>query len=95
MAGQRGNPRQTRSADMMTPDEQRRMKRLEDAVRAAYCDVDDLLAGVAKHSGPNGSVQWSRTKKVRDSLKAALDDTRPDEAGTAPLVLFGQYAPLR
>ena len=80
---------------MMTPEEHRRMKRLEDAVRAAYCDVDDLLRGVRTTSGPNGRVQWHRTKKVRDELKMALDDTRPDAVGTAPLVLFGQYAPLR
>lgn len=71
----------------MTPEEQRRMKRLEDAIRSAYVDVDDLLCGIPILSGSNGRVQWYRTKRVRDNLKAALVDTAPDPAGTIPMVL--------
>lgn len=79
----------------MTEAEKRRMQRLEEAVRAAYCDVDDLLTHIVPKPGPNGRVQWARTKRVRDNLKRALDDVRPDPVGTQPLVLFTEYGPLR
>lgn len=71
----------------MSPEETRKMKRLEDAVRTAYVRVDDLLVDIHPRPGPNGRVQWARTKSVRDDLLAALNDVRPDETGTIAMVL--------
>jgi len=72
----------------MTPEEQRRMKRLENAVLDAYAGVDGLLVDIHPKPGPNGRVQWARTRKVLADLKVALVDTAPDQSGTIPMVLF-------
>lgn len=67
--------------------DKRRLERLESAVLAAYVGVTGLLSDIHPRPGPNGHVQWARTKHVRDGLKAALDDTKPDTSGTDPMVL--------
>lgn len=80
---------------MMTPEEQRRMDRLENTLLAAYCDVDNILTDTHPTPGPNGRVRWARVKRVRDYLKLALRETAQDEVGTIPMVLIDHYPETR
>jgi hypothetical protein len=71
----------------VTPEEERKTRRLESALLAAYVDLDDIVTNTPIMPGPNGKVRWARAKRARDTAKAALDEVSPDKVGTIPMVI--------